>query len=123
MEIISRGERICREAMEEIYGMPFISVRPEWLTNPETGQKLELDCYNDQLKIGIEYNGEQHYNWPNFTNQSKEEFINQVRRDMLKIELCQLFNVYLISVPYHIAHDDIFKFIFDRIPENNKNEI
>jgi hypothetical protein len=118
MECISRGERICRETMEMIYGVHFISVRPDWLINPETGCKLELDCYNEELRIAVEYNGEQHYKWPNFTNQTREEFINQVRRDLLKIDLCQIHNVYLISVPYNIVHDDIFTFIFQRIPEN-----
>lgn len=118
MDFISRGERICRETMETIYGKPFISVRPDWLINPETGQRLELDCYNDEMKIAVEYNGEQHYKWPNFTNQSKEEFINQVRRDTLKTELCQLLSIYLISVPYHVEYNEIFNFILSRIPEN-----
>lgn len=117
MDFVSRGERICRESMELIYGVKFATIRPDWLVNPETGYNLEIDCYSDELKIGVEYNGEQHYNWPNFTNQTQEEFINQVRRDIYKTERCRLLNIYLISVPYHIKHDDIFNFILERIPE------
>lgn len=97
-KFISRGERICCQTMEKIYGSKFSSVWPEWLINPETGETLELDCYNDDLKIAVEYNGEQHYKWPNFTNQTYAQFINQVRRDDLKRHLCDKHNVYLLSL-------------------------
>ena len=103
--------------MERIYGVPFKTIRPDWLRNPETGAKLELDCYNDELKIAVEYNGEQHYKWPNFTNQTYEQFINQVRRDKLKTELCDRNGVYLIPVPYNVSHDKIPEFIMSHLPE------
>src|SRR5205823_8856314 len=57
---MSRGERICCQTMQRIYGVSFKSTWPSWLINPETGEGLELDCYNDELKIAVEYNGEQH---------------------------------------------------------------
>src|SRR5690348_6310742 len=82
----SKGEKECRRVLEEIYGKSFTKVRPKWLKNPETGRNLELDCYNEELKIAVEYNGEQHYKWPNFTKQSQEDFIQQVRRDKYKKE-------------------------------------
>ena len=83
---MSRGEKITRDIMEKIYGVPFNSIWPDWLRNPETGENLELDCFNEDLKIAVEYNGEQHYNWPNFTQQSYPQFINQVRRDAFKAD-------------------------------------
>ena len=97
--------------MKQIYGVEFTSVWPDWLINSETGKNMELDCYNDQIKIAVEYNGIQHYEWPNYTGQTKEEFLNQVRRDKLKNELCQLNNVRLISVPYKIKHENIYSFL------------
>jgi hypothetical protein len=114
----SRGERICRETMEKFYGVPFVSTWPKWLINPETGRNLELDCYNEDLKLAVEYNGEQHYKWPNYTNQTEEQFINQIRRDMLKQELCEHFGVYLIIVPYSIPHNEIPLYIKNRLPES-----
>ena len=114
---ISRGERMCCQTMERIYGVPFSSIWPTWLVNPETGSKLELDCYNDDLKIAVEYNGEQHYTWPNFTNQTHEQFINQVRRDVLKVELCERNGVYLIVVPFSVDYDDIPGYIMSHLPE------
>ena len=109
--------------MEKIYGVPFESIRPNWLINPETGEKLELDCYNEELKIAVEYNGEQHYNWPNFTNQTHTQFINQVRRDELKMELCDRNGIYLIVVPYTVELDKIPEFIISYLPETLQNRL
>jgi hypothetical protein len=120
---ISRGERLCKQTLERIYGLPFVTVRPSWLTNPETQEPLELDCYNDDLKIAVEYNGEQHYKWPNFTNQSYNQFINQVRRDKFKMELCEKLGVYLIIVPYNIKYEKIPSYILSHLPEIIRNRI
>jgi hypothetical protein len=114
---ISRGERQCCQTLERIYGVPFTSTWPDWLRNPETGETLELDCYNDDLKLAVEYNGEQHYKWPNFTNQSYQQFINQVRRDRLKVDICDRNGVYLISVPYNVSYDLIPSYIISHLPE------
>lgn len=114
---ISKGERMCCQTMERIYGVPFESIWPDWLRNPETGETLELDCYNEELQIAVEYNGEQHYKWPNFTQQTHQQFINQIRRDELKMELCDRNGVYLIVVPYNIPHDRIPEFIMTHLPE------
>lgn len=120
---VSKGERISCEAMESIYGVPFTSTWPEWLRNPETGEKLELDCYNEELKLAVEYNGEQHYKWPNFTNQSQEQFINQVRRDSFKMNMCDKHGVYLIVVPYTVKHKDIPSYLMSNLPETLKKNV
>lgn len=112
----SRGERECKRVMEKVYGVPFITVRPDWLKNPKTGRNLELDCYNDELKIGVEYNGEQHYNWPNFTNCTKENFVLQLERDQVKKKLCKQQRVHLITVPYTVSIKQIEKYIMERLP-------
>lgn len=115
---VSAGERICCRVMEEIFGAPFVNQRPKFLENPETGYNLELDCYNEKLGIAVEYNGIQHYEYPNFTRQSQDEFFQQLRRDLLKVELCDINGVYLIVVPYTVSHDKIPQFIRDKIPSH-----
>ena len=111
----SKGEAICCQVMEELTGKRFTTVRPPFLKNPETNRNLEIDCYNDELKIGVEYNGIQHYVYPNFTGQSYEQFINQVRRDEYKIRACDEHGVYLITVPYTVPHDQIRDYLIDRL--------
>src|SRR5579875_51770 len=54
----SLGERLTCLSLESYYGRPFSKVR--LLRNPETGRLMEIDCYNSDLRIGAEYNGEQH---------------------------------------------------------------
>jgi hypothetical protein len=114
---VSKGQAACCRVLEGIYNRPFRTIRPSFLRNPETGRNLELDCYNEELKLALEYNGIQHYRWPNFTNQSREEFLNQVRRDQLKVDLCDLNKVYLITVPYNVAPENIEAYIRYYLPE------
>lgn len=114
----SRGERQCRLVMEMMYNKPFPKMRPHFLRNPETGRLLELDCFCEELRLAVEYNGLQHYVWPNYTNQSHKDFIKQCRRDQLKVDLCDLNDVYLITVPYNVPIEEIENYIIYYLPEN-----
>lgn len=111
-------QNVCCKTLEEIYKKPFTSSRPLWLKNPETGGILEIDCYNDELKIGVEYNGIQHYRYPNVFHKTYDEFIKQVRRDQYKHKKCDEHGVYLITVPYNVPLDKIRDYIIHYLPEN-----
>jgi hypothetical protein len=111
-------QNVCCEVLTEIYKKPFASAKPSWLKNPETGSLLEIDCYNDELKLGVEYNGIQHYNYPNSFHKTYEEFIKQVRRDQFKHKKCDENNVYLITVPYNVPVEKIKEYILHYLPEN-----
>ena len=39
----TREQRV-RNILEQIFRMPFPSVKPSWLINPKTNRRLELDC-------------------------------------------------------------------------------
>lgn len=114
----SKREELCRSIIEEIYGVKFDPIRPDWLVNPETGRNLELDGYNPQLKIAFEYNDKQHYLWPNFTGQSYQKFIAQVRRDTYKVNRCDQVGVYLITIPYNVPNSRLYSYIDYYRPEN-----
>jgi len=115
----SRGENICKRVMEELTGKPFNNVRPKWLINPVTQQPLELDCYNEELRIAVEYNGKQHYEYNKFMHQnSKDKFYNQQYRDLIKQDLCKKNNVLLITVPYNIPPDKIKGFLMKELKKS-----
>lgn len=116
----SKGEEACCRTLEKLFGLPFDKIRPDWLKNPETGRRLELDCYNDLLKLAVEYNGIHHYIFPNWTGNTEEEFTQQVRRDMFKVDECDRNGVYLITVPYTVSMKDIEQYIKDNLPDNLK---
>lgn len=116
----TKPEEICKKTLEKIYKKKFSCVHPEWLRNPETNRKLELDCYNDELKIACEYNGIQHYKWPNQYPMTREQFLAQNRRDNFKIDACDANGVYLITVPYNVPYDLIPDYINYFLPHNVK---
>jgi hypothetical protein len=108
-----KTESYCREILEELFNANFPTKRPNWLINPNTGRRLELDCYNEKLKLALEYNGEQHYNFPNRYNQADlDAFIDGVGRDFDKRSICKDNGVYLIIVPYHIRKPAIKRYIY-----------
>lgn len=111
----SRGETECRRAVESITGEPFPRARPSFLLNKVSGQNLELDCYNEDLKLAIEYNGEQHYKFIPYFHSSKDAFYNVKYRDQIKKQLCEEAGVKLIIVPYTVKINDIEAYIENKL--------
>jgi len=95
-----RAEKLCREVFEEIFGVEFKKTYPTWLKNPKTNFQLELDGFNSQLKLAFEYQGQQHYEYPNHFHKTKEQFEEQQYRDQIKRNLCKQNNITLIEIPY-----------------------
>lgn len=119
----SKGEEECRRFLEYFFQKKFERVRPSFLTNPITGQCLELDCYNEELKLAVEYNGAQHYQYNRMMHQhSKHSFQNQQYRDYIKKDLCEKHGIRLIIVPYTISPADIPSFLYKELV-NHRSEI
>lgn len=117
----SEGEKICRNFLTTILKVPFPKARPSFLKNPITSGKygkdhnLEIDCFNEQLKLGVEYNGKQHYHYiPHFHN-NFEAFRNQQYRDELKKRMCMDNGILLLEVPYTVKHKDIPMFLYKQL--------
>ena len=65
---------------------------------------LELDCYIKDRKLAIEYDGEQHYEYPNIFHKTREEFDRQQSNDREKDSLCKERGVHLIRIKYLDNH-------------------
>ena len=114
----SSGETECRRVLQKIFKKPFKKERPDFLKNYVTGgtHNLELDCFNSSLKIAVEYQGRQHYEYvPFFHNNSKIVFENGKYRDEMKRRLCSDNGIKLIEVPYFIKNNDIEEFITQKL--------
>jgi hypothetical protein len=119
-----RGENISRAALEEIYGVKFPNIRPDWLVNPETGRKLEIDCFGLTKRgpIAVEYNGIQHYHFSKddvFFHKTEQDFINQLRRDQFKKEVIEGSGIPFIIIPYTIKYHEIGIYLLDKLRELN----
>ena len=109
----SKGEIECKRVLENYFNKPFDKERPGFLNNPVTGSKhnLELDCFNKELGLAVEYSGRQHYHYVPFFHKNKEVFYNQKYRDELKRRMCKDNGVVLIEVPYTVKHKNIETFL------------
>lgn len=108
-------EEKCRDILESLTGEAFPTDRPWWLTNPKTGRRLELDGYSEKLRVAFEYNGKQHYEFPNSYHKTREEFDRQVERDNFKMEECRKRGVNLLVIPYDLEDDELHDFIKQRL--------
>lgn len=110
--IVYKSEFLARKCIEDYFGVPFPKKRPGWL------QGLELDCYNEEKCIALEYNGRQHEQYIDVFYQSREEFEQRKQNDTLKKTLCEQQGVYLIVVPHDFTYlkPDVMKeFIFNTL--------
>jgi len=113
----SKGEIECRRVLEELFKKPFSKARPDFLRNPVTGNShnLELDCYNKEMNLAVEYSGAQHYKYIPYFHKNKEAFLNQKYRDLLKKRTCQDYGVNLIEVPYTVKINEIKNYLIKNL--------
>lgn len=113
----SKGEVECRRVMQKIFDKPFYKTRPRFLNNPVTfgTNNLELDCYNEELKIAVEYDGAQHYKFIPYFHKTYEAFMNQRYRDYMKEQMCKDNGIILIRVPYTVKIPQIEAYIIDKL--------
>jgi hypothetical protein len=98
--IKSYGELLCKTFLELIFDKKFVSVRPEFLRNITT-YKLELDCYCEELKLALEFQGIQHFIYDKHLHKGDiNEFKKQQERDIFKKQKCFENKVNLIEITY-----------------------
>lgn len=99
----SIGEEMTFRAYEDLVKRPILhNYRPNFLLNPMTGRRLEYDCYDEVNKVAVEYNGIQHYQYPNPFHRNEETFRNLVYRDGIKKQISEEHGIRLITVPYTV---------------------
>lgn len=113
----SKGEAECRRVLQGLFKKPFPSMRPDFLRNPVTGGEynLELDCYNAELSLAVEYSGVQHYKYVPYFHKNKEAFLNQKYRDDMKRRICKEYGVNLIEVPYTVKVEEIRPYLIRQL--------
>jgi hypothetical protein len=109
-------EKHALTALQRIFaGKTFDKVRPTWLRNPRTNRPCELDFYCDELKLGVEIQGMQHYVYPNSWHKSRGEWEELMYRDQLKQHLCGQAGVTLLYVPFTVTASRVEQYIREEI--------
>lgn len=101
----SPGEMICKMILQNFYpGKEFIKSYPKWLVSEKDPNiLLELDLYNDSLKLAVEYQGWLHYK----PGSRSIEYLHQIqKRDKYKRKICEKNGVVLIQVPYNLNYKE-----------------
>lgn len=101
--------------LEYIFKRPFVKIRPDFLRNEVTGYNLEIDLYNDDLKLGVEVNGDQHYKFVPFFHRNKDQFVKQRYRDEMKKMKCEREGITLIEIPYSVGEDGLKPYLLDQL--------
>ena len=116
----SVGERECMKVFKEFYGSSVQAhVRSlNWLTNPLTGRRLELDMFAPNAMVACEYDGEQHSKVvPKFHPYGERSLEYQKWKDRFKDAACKENGVHLIRVPHTVQLKSIRQYIIDRLPQ------
>jgi hypothetical protein len=113
----SKGEAECRRVLRKFFNRSFNKARPDFLNNPVTGGQynLELDCYDPELRLAVEYNGIQHYQYNKFFHRNNDHFLTQKYRDDMKRRICKEHGVTLIEVPYTVKLENIERFLLNEL--------
>lgn len=114
----SRLELQTKFLLEHIFKCKFYKIRPDFLRNEVTGYNLEIDLYNNDLKLGVEVQGNQHYKFTPFFHRNKETFLNQRYRDEMKKIKCMNAGITLIEIPYSVGEKGLKKYLLEQLRLN-----
>jgi hypothetical protein len=112
-------ERKLHEILKFIYGKDKViaSVHPVTAKSPR-GALLEFDFAIPHKRLYIEYNGMQHYEYPNYFHSTEEEFKEQQTRDRMKETFAIRNDWSLIVIDYHMLVN--YEVIYELL---NKNKV
>lgn len=99
-----KTEKLCMSLAQDLTGLHFNKHRV-YYNKENSKQFMEFDGYNEEIKLAIEYQGIQHYEYNSWFHKTKKEFQNQLYRDILKRNYCIVNGIKLIEVPYTEAKD------------------
>lgn len=125
--IDKKGETMCRTILESVFQVNFPTIRDRRLAfSPVTKKALEIDCYNDELRLGLEFNGYQHYDYPNIYHKTREDFEIGQWNDACKMKMLQKAGVVLIVVDgrgnYKSIAESLYKLLSGHItPDGDEN--
>lgn len=112
-----KSEKESRRIVESIFGKSFHSMKPDFLEF-ENGSNLELDMYNEEMKLAFEYQGIQHSKYTPYFHKKYEDFLYQQKKDEWKRNKCREMGILLIEIPHTVKFEDLEQYIKDKLREH-----
>jgi hypothetical protein len=111
---LSRGASALTGIMKSL--MPGSNIINEY----HVGERLMVDVYSPEFKLGAEYHGRQHFFYSTLFHENKRDFVAGQQRDKRKLELCEEQGITLVSFRYNdILTEDI---VYERIVDALRKE-
>jgi len=123
-ENVNLSEEKTRQCIELIFNDTFPSI---WgvIRKSTTNRIMQLDGYNNKLKIAFEYQGEQHYSWQDCRGTTEEKkkqiFSKVIKNDQEKLKLCNEKNIHLITIKYFEKYKEDKQYLIHVINELKKH--
>jgi hypothetical protein len=118
------GEEMSRYVISKMTGYNFEKIRLECLMNEETGRKLELDGYCNELKMAFEYQGRYHKEIVDSYKMTDLDLDKRKRYDKIKKQKCKENDIFLIEIPQFdkkFRPENLVSFIENKFIENKIN--
>ena len=97
-----------------MFDTSFDKHRPDWLKNTD-GYQLELDGYDQDLKIAFEYQGKQHFEISHWDTQ--ESFLRRQANDKIKYLLTKQRGIFVLYPTFELTtKDQMMEFIKTNLP-------
>ena len=113
----------CRVILEILFQKKFKICCPKFLYDKTTKKTLELDMYNEELKLACEYQGVQHYEIMPWDKGNDSRLKRQIEKDLFKIKKCKENNIILLVISYKkvkFKKDNLVKsYIIQELKTNN----
>lgn len=93
-----KGEEFVRNILEQLFQKKFPKSRPEWLLS-DKGIRMELDGFNESLKIAFEHQGLFHFKEIGYFGRNKHNLNKRIQLDELKKNICDQQKVKIIYIP------------------------
>lgn len=109
----TKSEARVIAVLEDIFrGHEFPTAYPSWLR--WKGANLELDGYNEELGIALEFSGPMHTKWSP-KQEDYYSYFTRVVRDIAKRKLCKKHGVHLIVIDMSLPTHHVRNYILSRL--------
>ena len=107
-----RYESVMRKLMKQIFGLDFPQTQAKIVLNDMSLHGLmHFDGYCEfvyagrKVKVAFEYQGYQHYKFPNTFHRTYKKFLDLQKNDKIKYDKCREQGIIFVVIPYKIHNN------------------